>query len=36
MIIANLISSLDYGGAEKQTILDANMMVRKNKVVLRI
>lgn len=34
MNIIYIISSLEYGGAEKQTILDANMMVRKNKVFL--
>ena len=34
MNILYLISSLDYGGAEKQTVLDANMMVSHNEVFL--
>jgi L-malate glycosyltransferase len=34
MTILYLISSLQYGGAERQTVLDANLMVRSNKVFL--
>jgi hypothetical protein len=34
MTIAYFISSLYYGGAEKQTILDANMMAQENMVFL--
>ena len=34
MNLAYFISSLNFGGAEKQTILDANLMVRENKVFL--
>lgn len=34
MTIAYLISSLNYGGAEKQAIFDANQMVEKNDVFL--
>lgn len=34
MNILYFISSLNYGGAEKQTILDANMMVKENNVFL--
>lgn len=34
MNILFIISSLEYGGAEKQTVLDANMMVPKNEVFL--
>ena len=32
MTIAYVISSFNYGGAEKQTVLDANMMVSENEV----
>ena len=34
MNILYFISSLHYGGAEKQALLDANMMVQNNKVFL--